>query len=121
MSSSKKAVVYRVRGLPPDCTSAQLTEALYPLLTTEEKEYFSPRILIVPSCYHGENTATAFMAIETPLQFLSELNKDPLKDWQVEVELDTDDINLDQHFHGFTQLYPTHGESITAEYDSIFC
>jgi hypothetical protein len=36
-------------------------------------------------------------------QFLRELRANPLGDWQV--EMGDDDINLDCHFFGFTQLY----------------
>ncbi len=112
----KKSVVYRVRGLPPDCTNTQLIEALIPYLTEEEKACFNPQIAIVPSCYHGDPTATAFLALNTAPSFLSKLNQNPLMDWQLEVELGgTDDINFDRHFHGLTQLYAVEGQTIRAE------
>jgi len=38
--------------------------------------------------------------------FLSELERDPLSSWQVEMG-DDDDTSFDLHFLGFTQLYPT--------------
>lgn len=121
MSTRKKSIVYRVRGLPPGCTNDRLSEALLPFLTKEERDSFRPKISMVPSCYYGDSTVTAFLDVETPPQFLSELTLEPLKDWQVEIELgDVDDINFDRHFHGFTQLYPTAaGESIIAEYASF--
>jgi hypothetical protein len=47
--------------------------------------------------------------------FLSDLVANPLGDWQV--EMGDVDINFDQHFFGFTQLYmPKTDAPVTAEY-----
>lgn len=121
MSTKKRATVYRVRGLPRGCTDQQLLSALRPHLDEDEKEAFQPKISIIPSCYDDDDTVAALLKVENAPRFLDELSLDPLKDWQVEVDLpDTDDINIDRHFHGFTQLYPTpDGQSITVDIIAI--
>ncbi|KAH7201171.1 hypothetical protein DER44DRAFT_616215, partial [Fusarium oxysporum] len=50
--------------------------------------------------------------------FLSDLVANPLGDWQV--EMDDVDINFDQHFFGFTQLYtPKSDAPVTADIIAI--
>ena len=114
MPASKRSIVYRIRGLSPHCTEAELRDILESCLSEDEIAVFHPKISIVPSCYHDDSTCTALLTADVSLQFLSELNENPLIDWPIETN--DGDLNFDRHFHGFTQLYPTaKGKPITAE------
>ncbi|KAJ5718746.1 hypothetical protein N7488_004392, partial [Penicillium malachiteum] len=63
-------------------------------------------VSIVPSCYESYTQRVALVQSRGGVpQFLRELRVDPLGDWQI--EMGDDDINLDCHFFGFTQLYTT--------------
>jgi hypothetical protein len=118
MARTKRPVV-RVTGLPvsqpDDELTALLKAAIDGSLTEEEQSKKTPSIAIVPSCYgYDEKVALVEFHGGVP-EFLSELEDNPLGDWQVEMG-DTD-ISFDQHFFGFTQLYTPKADSpVTAEY-----
>lgn len=105
MPVPRRSIVYRVRGLPPQCTPEQLGGILQSQLLEDEIPLFHPKISIIPSCYSDDNSFTALLTVDTPPRFLSELNEDPLTDWPIETE--DGDISFDRHFHGFTQMYTT--------------
>ncbi|KAF1347228.1 TPR-like protein, partial [Lizonia empirigonia] len=72
-------------------------------LTNEEKAKINVRVAVVPSCYNNEEKVALVECRGGLPAFLSALTADPLGEWQMEMG-DTD-INFDQHFFGFTQLY----------------
>jgi hypothetical protein len=119
MASRKKGTIFRVTGLPALKRDDELNTALKTTiednLSEEEKSTPNFSTAIVPSCYDNEHERVALVEFHggVPL-FLSELVKDPLGEWQVEMN-DTD-INFDCHFWGFTQLYtPKLDAPVTAE------
>ena len=118
MASGGKSIVFRVTGLPADQTDDQLAARLRSVIDENlqelERLQIVAKVVLVPSC---RNDKTSIALVEfaggTP-QFLSELMKNPLGDWQV--EMDDADINFDRHFFGFTQLYATKpGKAVIAE------
>lgn len=121
MASSHKSTVFRVTGLPLDKPESEvrstLAETIRGLLTDDEQQY-EVVIACTPTC-DGSQTLSALVEFKGgDPKFLSQLEHDPLGDWQV--EMGDDDINFDRHFFGFTQLYPTTlGHPVTAEYDTI--
>jgi hypothetical protein len=124
MASSAKSIVFRVTGLPVGKAGhdvqSTLDKTIRDLLSDDEKQRLEVRIACIPSC-DGSKTSSALVEFKggNP-QFLSQLDHDPLGDWQV--EMSDDDINFDRHFFGFTQLYATDpGHPITAEYQSLSC
>jgi hypothetical protein len=118
----KKGPVFRVSGLlaskPDDELTLSLKAAIEDNLVEEEQPKPAVSVAIVPSCYNNDEKTALVEFHDGVPAFLSELVDDPLGDWQVEVG-DTD-INFDQHFFGFTQLYtPTADSSVTSEYISL--
>ncbi|VUC37223.1 unnamed protein product [Clonostachys rosea] len=109
MSGRRRNVVYRLRGLPLNVSDTEAADALATLLSDDERQFIHPKIRLVPSCYRDDPTTTAFVTLDSTPSFLAELDKEPLEDWQEEVEIGDEvlDINFDRHFHGFTQLYRT--------------
>lgn len=118
MAGKKKGILFRVNGLPAsgsdDEINKALKDAIEESLADDEKSKLT-HAAIVPSCYESdEKTALVEFSGGVPA-FLAELASNPLGDCQMEMG-DTD-INFDQHFFGFTQLYtPQSGSSATAEY-----
>lgn len=119
MAGRKRGVVFRVNGLPASGSDEEINKALKNVieesLEDDEKSKLITYAAIVPSCYNNnEKTALVEFCGGVPA-FLAELVSDPLGDFQVEMG-DTD-INFDQNFFGFTQLYtPQSGSPATAEY-----
>lgn len=118
MAARKKGTVFRVTGLPASQPDDELKEALKAAIVGNlaanelSKLNFDPAI--VPSCYNIEEKVALVEFHGGEPAFLSKLIANPLDDWQVEMG-DTD-INFDQHFFGFTQLYaPKLDSTVTAE------
>ncbi|KAF1352633.1 TPR-like protein [Lizonia empirigonia] len=107
MAATKKDPVLRVTGLaasqPDEELTASLKAAISDDLTNEEKAKIDFRVAVVPSCYNNEEKVALVECRGGLPAFLSALTADPLGEWQMEMG-DTD-INFDQHFFGFTQLY----------------
>lgn len=108
-----KPVVCRVTGIPggTDATvrEQELRELLWHLLSENQRQNQSAvQVSIVPCCY-GAGMMTALVDFKDGLPiFLDTLQKDLLGVWQA--EMGDEDLEFDQHFHGFTQLYtPTDG------------
>src|SRR5580692_7247429 len=119
MASGVKSKVFRVTGLPVGKAELSVQSALAgtirDLLSHDEQQRLEAHITCIPSCDESK-TSSALVEFRgcTP-KFLSQLDCDPLSDWQVEIG--NADINFDCHFFGFTQLYATiPGRPITAEY-----
>ncbi|CAG9986600.1 unnamed protein product [Clonostachys byssicola] len=114
MSGRRRNVVYRLRGLPLNVSDTEADAVLRTLLSDKELQSIRPKIRLVPSCYRDDPTSTAFVTLESTPSFLADLDKEPLEDWQEEVEIGDEvlDINFDRHFHGFTQLYRTNPNSL---------
>lgn len=119
MAAAKKVLVFRVTGLrasqPDDELNAMLTATINKL-SEDEESTLHISTAIVPSCYDNEQERVALVEFQGGVPaFLSELAANPLGDWQV--EMSDADINFDQHFLGFTQLYtPKPDVPVTAEY-----
>ena len=121
MAARRKGPVFRVTGLPAsqpdDELDASLRAAINGELLADERSKLTPTIAIVaivPSCYDNEEKVALVEFHGGVPAFLSELMTNPLGDWQIEMG-DTD-INFDQHFFGFTQLYTPKSDSpLTAE------
>jgi hypothetical protein len=113
----QKNLVFRVTGLLPSQTNDALVDFIRKnLLKGEEQSQLKVTASIVPSCSNNgqERVALVEFGGRAP-DFLSALVANPLEDWQV--EMDNVDINFDQHFFGFTQLYtPKADKPVTAEY-----
>ncbi|KAF1351580.1 hypothetical protein EJ07DRAFT_183735 [Lizonia empirigonia] len=107
MAATKKDPVLRVTGLaasqPDEELTASLKAAISDDLTNEEKAKIDVRVAVVPSCYNNEEKVALVECRGGLPAFLSALTADPLGEWQMGMG-DTD-INFDQHFFGFTQLY----------------
>ena len=119
MAALKKGPVLRVTGLaasqPDDELKAELKAAIRDNLTDEEKSKIDVRVAVVPSCYNNKEKVALVECRGGLPAFLSELTADPLGESQMEMG-DTD-INFNQHFFGFTQLYmPQPDAPVTAEY-----
>lgn len=121
MAKNARSTVFRVTGLPlgkaEGDTESQLSEKISDLLKNDGQEDVQAIISCVPSC-DDEQTSSALVEFKGGMpKFLSQLEYDPLDNWQV--EMGDDDINFDQHFFGFTQLYSTAPEKpVAAEYSS---
>lgn len=119
MASRKKGPVFRVTGLPAsqrdDELKTTLKTTIEDSLSKEENSRLNFSTAIVPSCYNNEHERVALVEFHSGVpQVLSELVKNPLSNWQVEMG-DTD-INFECHFFGFTQLYsPKIDAPVTAE------
>lgn len=85
----------------------------------EEEKIRKVTIILVPSCYNPELEKAGLVEFHGGVPgFLSKLKENPLAEWQVEVR--GTDVNFDQHFFGFTQLYvPSPEKPVTAEYASF--
>ena len=119
MVAVKKGPVLRVTGLaasqPDEELAASLEAAIDSDLTDEEKARIDVRMAIVPSCYDNKERVALVECRGGLPAFLSELTADPLGESQMEMG-DTD-VNFDQHFFGFTQLYtPASDTPVVAEY-----
>jgi hypothetical protein len=117
--SNAKSKVFRVTGLPVDKAEldvqSTLAKTIRDVLSHDEQQRLEVHIACIPSCDESK-TSSALVEFRggTP-EFLSQLDHDPLSDWQV--EMGNADINFDCHFSGFTQLYATTpGRPVTAEY-----
>lgn len=120
MAAKRKEPTFRVSGLPvsePDeRLKTRLTATITDNLTEQETSTLSVNVTVVPSCYTEEERAALVDFGGGVPAFLSELAEKPLSDWQIELDENTD-VNFDQHFHGFTQLYtPAPDTPVTAEY-----
>ena len=131
----RKALVFRVRGLPAPQRddeldgklndelnaklnvelNAKLKTAIEDNLSAEEKSRLTFSTVIVPSCDNNEHKRVALLEFHSGIpKFLSALDKNPLETWQVQI--DDTDINFDCHFFWFTQLYtPKLDAPVTAE------
>lgn len=118
MAVPNKGPVLRVTGLAASQSNdelvASLKAAINNNLTDEEKTKMVVKVVIVPSCYSDEERVALVECPGGLPAFLSELEADPLSEWQVEMG-DTD-ISFDQHFFGFTQLYTPPDALVVAEY-----
>ncbi|PGH36217.1 hypothetical protein GX50_00901 [[Emmonsia] crescens] len=105
MESLTKSTVFRVSDLPNGITAQQLESVINDKLREQEKVNINFTVNLVPSPYIDGQSQVALVDFKsgTP-QFLSALTKDPLGDWQIEID-ETEVITFDRHFHGFTQLY----------------
>ncbi|KAJ5893420.1 hypothetical protein N7495_005111 [Penicillium taxi] len=118
MASQKKSHVFRVTGLsrelPDGDLKTALQEALNDSFTDDERSHIKAEITIVPSFYENDKQRCRG---GVP-QFLHELKDNPLGGWQV--EMGDDDINIDGHFFGFTELYtPGENEPVVADIIAI--
>ena len=119
MESATRSTVFRVTGLPIDKAEldvkSRLFQTIHDLLTEDERQHIMVHITCIPSC-DSDQTLSALVEFKGGnAKFLSELDSDPLGEWQV--EMGDEDINFDRHFFGFTQLYPTApSQPVTAEY-----
>lgn len=119
MATKKKGHVFRVSGLPGSQPDDELKLALETVindeLSDEERSQIGITTALMPSCYRDEERVALVEFHGQVPEFLSELIRDPLGEWQV--EMGDEDISFDQHFFGFTQLYKPKPETpITAEY-----
>lgn len=115
MESLTKSTVFRVSDLPNGITAQQLESVINDKLREQEKVNINFTVNLVPSPYIDGQSQVALVDFKsgTP-QFLSALTKDPLGDWQIEID-ETEVITFDRHFHGFTQLYSPE-RPVSAEY-----
>jgi hypothetical protein len=118
MTSNVKSNVFRVTGLPIGKAEldvqSTLSRTIHNLLSDAEQQRLKVHIACIPSCDENKtSSALVDFGGGTP-EFLSQLNRDPVGDWQV--ESGNEDVNFDRHFFGFTQLYATVPERpVTAE------
>ena len=118
MATTKKGIVFRVTGLQALGSDDELHKTLKAViddnLADDERSKLIFNVAIVPSCYDNNSNAALVEFYGGIPAFLASLTANPLGNWQVEMG-DTD-INFDQHFFGFTQLYtPIPGSPATAE------
>jgi hypothetical protein len=102
----KKRVV-RVTGITetdPDEARKFLETSISNELTQQEKdEQIIQSISIVPSCEPEKLKMVGIVDFLRMPSFLEDIDNSTLS-------IDTeDDLTFDSHFHGFTQLYPSHG------------
>ncbi|KAL7931190.1 hypothetical protein V8C35DRAFT_323889 [Trichoderma chlorosporum] len=115
----QKNLVFRVTGLLASQTNDALVDFIQKnLLKDEEQSQLKVTASIVPSCSNTrERVALVEFGGRVP-DFLSALDAKPLEDWQT--EMGDVDINFDQHFFGFTQLYtPKADKPVTADIIAI--
>ncbi|KAF5669916.1 hypothetical protein FDENT_11382 [Fusarium denticulatum] len=122
MACKKKGPMFRVTGLSAEQSNESLNAtlgiAISDNLSEEEKSRLSFSITVIPSCYNDPERVALVEFLGGVPGFLSDLVANPLGDWQVEMG-DTD-INFDQHFFGFTQLYtPKADAPVTADIIAI--
>jgi hypothetical protein len=118
MPSKKKGPIFRVTGLPAEQPDEELNTELRAAIgdnLSDEDKPLSFTTTVLPSCYNDQERVALVEFHGVVPDFLSDLVTNPLGDWQIEMG-DTD-INFDQHFLGFTQLYtPKLDAPVTAEY-----
>jgi hypothetical protein len=122
MAAVEKGPVLRITGLAASQPNEELTALLKATISDNEKSKINIRVGVVPSCYNNEEKVALVECRGGLPAFLSKLKANPLAEWQMEMG-DTD-INFDQHFFGFTQLYmPMPDAPIVAEYvpHTSFC
>jgi hypothetical protein len=109
--------VFRVRSFPAHANLDDLKKALEKKLLSGEKLNLVPRdTAIVPSCPSQPNGArTILFSVQPPVpDFLERLVNQLSK--TVILDIGDEDVPVDQHFYGFTQMYPTaEGQPIIAE------
>lgn len=90
-------------------------------LSQEERSKLTVNTAIGPSCYDNEQERVALVEFRGGVpEFLSELEANPLGDWQV--EMGNTDISFDRHFFRFTELYaPKPDAPVIAEYVASPC
>lgn len=116
-ATRQKNLVFRVTGLPASQTNDALVDFIRKnLLKGKEQSQSKVTASIVPSCSNNGQETVALVEFGGRIpDFLSALDANPLEDCQV--EMGDVDINFDQHFFGFTQLYtPKEDKAVTAEY-----
>ncbi|KAF3074352.1 hypothetical protein CFAM422_003689 [Trichoderma lentiforme] len=116
----QKNLVFRVTGLPASQTNDALVDFIRKnLLKGEEQSQSKVTVSIVPSCSNNKQETVALVEFGGRVpDFLSALDANPLEDCQV--EMGDVDINFDQHFFGFTQLYtPQADKPVTADIIAI--
>ncbi|PNP50290.1 hypothetical protein THARTR1_08998 [Trichoderma harzianum] len=116
----QKNLVFRVTGLPALQTDHALVDFIREnLLEGEEQSQLKVTASIMPSCSNNGQETVALVEFGGRVpDFLSALVANPLEDWQV--EMGDVDINFDQHFFGFTQLYtPKADRPVTADIIAI--
>ena len=123
MAGRKRGIVFRVNGLPASGSDDEINKALKDAIDESLADYEKSKLItyaaIVPSCYDNEEKTALVEFCGGVPAFLADLVSNPLGDFQVEMG-DTD-INFDQHFLGFTQLYTAQsGSSTIAEYVVVF-
>ncbi|PTB40369.1 hypothetical protein M441DRAFT_459641 [Trichoderma asperellum CBS 433.97] len=119
-ATRQKNLVFRVTGLLASQTNDALVDFIRKnLLKGEEQSQLKVTASIVPSCSNNEQERVALVEFGGRVpDFLSALVANPLEDWQV--EMGNVDINFDQHFFGFTQLYtPKADRPVTADVIAI--
>ena len=119
MAAAMKGPVLRVTGLsasrPDEELAAFLKATINNELADEEKAKLNIKVNLVPSCYDDKEKVALLECCGGLPAFLLALAVNPLGEWQTEMG-DTD-INFDQHFFGFTQLYtPASDTPVVAEY-----
>ncbi|PHH75320.1 hypothetical protein CDD80_2476 [Ophiocordyceps camponoti-rufipedis] len=106
MAPLQKGRVFRVSGLPlSPQLSTQLRAAIDDNLDEKEKQDIKVTVSVIPSCYTDDEMVGLVEFHGRTPDFLSELDKNPSGEWQIVMEDDID-VTFDQHFFGFTQLYP---------------
>ncbi|KAF2814949.1 uncharacterized protein BDZ99DRAFT_434927 [Mytilinidion resinicola] len=126
MAARRKGPVFRVTGLPAsqpdDDLAMSLKATIDDNLAEDEQSKLTFHAEIVPSCYDNKEKVALVEFHGGVPAFLSELKDNPLRDWQVQTG-DEDinfDLNFDQHFFGFTQLYTPKADSpVTADIIAI--
>jgi hypothetical protein len=117
MFGKKKGTIFRVTGLRAERSDEDLNVVLRAIImenlsNDERRNRFTTAI--VPSPNDNQQRVALVEFLDGVPGFLHGLVADPLKEWQTEVC--DDDINFDQHFLGFTQLYtPDYSTKTTAE------
>lgn len=120
--TSKKSPIFRVTGLPAEPSDEELDITLRNTIDKElsdEEAQQGFTTTVIPSCYDDLERAALVEFHGGAPKFLHVPVANPLESWQV--EMGNTDINFDQNFFGFTQLYtPKANAPVTAEYVS-FC
>jgi hypothetical protein len=97
--------VFRLRGLPLNATPSDFDVLVQHLNLGEKLEFVDEIREIVPNCPHGDSL-TGIIGVNKPLpEFLSQLVTG--RATTVVFNLRGEDVSIDAHFDGFTQLYPT--------------
>ena len=117
MFGKKKGTIFRVTGLRAERSDEDLNMVLRAIIIknmSEDERRHRFTTAIVPSPNDDQQRVALVEFLDGVPGFLHGLVADPLKEWQTEVG--DDDLNFDQHFFGFTQLYtPDYSARTTAE------